>query len=200
MAEQQDFETLLNFFKVLGNESRLKIVGILANRECTVSELAVMLDLKEPTVSQHLNMLKEAGLVDVRPEGNYRYYSFNSAPLYSMSKDVFSREQFASMVPNFSEVDDSWERKVLKTFVVKDRLTQIPASEKKLLVIIKWLAGEFKEGIRYTEKQVNEILSRHHEDYATLRRELVDCHYLQREKGIYWRTVKPIEKDAKVVN
>jgi predicted transcriptional regulator len=184
---QEEFETLLNFFKALGNESRLKIIGILANGERTVGELAAMLDLKEPTVSQHLVMLKEVGLVEVRPEGNHRYYSFNPNALISMNKEVFSQRGLASLVTSFDDVGDAFERKVLKTFIDGERLTQIPASEKKLLVIVKWLSDKFEEGVRYTEKQVNGILSRHNPDFATLRRELVDCKYLKREKGIYWK-------------
>lgn len=49
MMEKAQFQTLLNFFKVLANESRLKILGILAQRECSVEELAALLQLKEPT-------------------------------------------------------------------------------------------------------------------------------------------------------
>ncbi len=184
LETMSDFLVLLNFFKVLGNESRLKIIGILANRECTVTELAELLDVKEPTVSQHLNMLKAANLVEVRPEGNFRFYSFKGQTLAGMSKELFSREQFAALVPQFEEVGDEWERKVLQTFF---RLGQLPTTEKKLLVVLKWLADKFEYGVRYTEKEVNEILTRYHPDYALLRRELVDCRYMQREKGIYWR-------------
>ncbi len=186
---QDEFETLLNFFKMLGNESRLKIIGILANGERTVSELAELLDLKEPTVSQHLNMLKAAGLVEMRPQGNFRYYSFNVKALHGLNKEVFNSERLASLVSTepFDEVGDEWERKVLRTHFDGERLAQIPSTEKKLLVVIKWLAGKFEEGVKYTEKQVNEILKQYNEDCATLRRELVDCHYLKREKGIYWK-------------
>ncbi len=184
---QEEFELLLNFFKALSNESRLKIMGTLANRDCTVGELAAALDLKEPTVSQHLMMLKYVGLVTVRPEGNHRFYSFNSQALLGMTKEVFSREGLASLVEDFEEVGDAYERKVLKTFFDGDRLTQFPASDKKMQVIVKWLADKFEEGRRYTEKEVNEILTRHNEDYATLRRQLIEYGYMQREKGIYWR-------------
>lgn len=184
---QEEFETLLSFFKVLGNESRLRIIGILANEECTVRELAQRLNLKEPTISQHLNMLKSVELVQVRPEGNFRYYSFNPKALHGMNKDVFSREQLASLVQETDETDDAFERKVLKTFLDGDRITQIPVSEKKQLVILKWLAAKFEEGVQYPEKQVNEILKRHNPDFATLRRDLVDFEYLKREKGIYWK-------------
>lgn len=183
----EEFETLLNFFKALSNESRLKIIGILANGERTVSELAAALDLKEPTVSQHLDMLKHVGLVNVRPEGNYRHYSFDNQALIDMSKQIFSREGLAALAGKFEQVDDAYDRKVLKSFFEGERLVQIPASEKKLLVILRWLAGKFEENVQYTEKQVNEILLRHHEDYATLRRDLVDFKFLQREKGLYWK-------------
>jgi DNA-binding transcriptional ArsR family regulator len=40
MSEQDDFNTLLGFFKALGNENRLKIVAILAEEACTVRDLA----------------------------------------------------------------------------------------------------------------------------------------------------------------
>ena len=185
--EQAEFETLLNFFKALSNQSRLKMIGILANGERTVGELAAMLDLKEPTVSQHLDMLKWVGLVSVRPDGNHRIYSFNNRALVGLSKEVFSREHLASLVPDLDEVGDAWERKVFKTFFDGERIIQIPASEKKLLVIVKWLADKFEYGVRYPKKEVNEILTRHYPDYALLRRELIDCHYMAREKGIYWR-------------
>ena len=61
-----DFDRLLNFFKVLSNESRLKLLGILSQTECSVEDLAARLQLKEPTVSHHLNKLKELDLVMMR--------------------------------------------------------------------------------------------------------------------------------------
>ncbi|MDJ0573436.1 MAG: metalloregulator ArsR/SmtB family transcription factor [Pleurocapsa sp. MO_192.B19] len=61
-----DFDTLLNFFKVLANENRLKLVGILSQTECSVEDLAARLELKEPTISHHLMKLKELNLVEMR--------------------------------------------------------------------------------------------------------------------------------------
>lgn len=74
--QPEQFNILLRFFKALADDSRLKIVGILANQECSVEELAVLLQLKEPTVSHHLAKLKELNLVTMRPEGNSRLYQF----------------------------------------------------------------------------------------------------------------------------
>ena len=66
---EADQTSLLAFFKAMANESRLKIVGLLAQRERSVQELAELLALKEPTVSHHLAVLKDLGLVSVRAEG-----------------------------------------------------------------------------------------------------------------------------------
>ena len=83
---------------------------------------------------------------------------------------------------------DAYERKVLKDFVEGTRLKEIPASRKKRSVILKWLANQFEPGVHYTEVQVNEILQRFHPDSATLRREMIGEHLLQREQGTYRRT------------
>jgi hypothetical protein len=181
---QEEFDLLLNFFKALGNDTRLKIMGILANQDSTVRELAETLKLKEPTVSEHLSMLKEYGLVTVTPKANQRIYSFNIKTLHSMSKEIFSRENMASLV---DDVVDEDERKVLQQYVNEERIVSFPVSQKKFLIMLRWLLEKFELGRRYTEKEVNEIFKQYHEDAATLRRSMVDFGFMAREKGIYWR-------------
>ncbi|MEH1858276.1 MAG: metalloregulator ArsR/SmtB family transcription factor [Nostoc sp.] len=186
--QPEQFNILLRFFKALADDSRLKIVGILANQECSVEELAVLLQLKEPTVSHHLAKLKELNLVTMRPEGNSRLYQLDSEALQSISKEIFTPEKIASLM---EDVDtEAWESKVLKNYIEDDtqRLKEIPASRKKRLVILKWLANQFEVGINYPERLVNDILKRYHPDCATLRRELIGYQLMQRENGVYWRT------------
>ena len=65
---KQDFDTLVQFFKALANESRLKLVGAISEQERSVEELASILDLKEPTVSHHLSKLKQLQLIQMRAE------------------------------------------------------------------------------------------------------------------------------------
>ncbi len=182
---QEKFNQLLEFFKVIGNESRLKIVGLLANEERSVGELAELLELKEPTVSHHLAAMKSLGLADVRAEGTTRIYSLNTKFLEEMSKDLFSRDNLATLVDDTSE--NAWERKVLQTFVESDHIKELPSREKKRLVVLKWLANQFETGVQYPEREMNEHLKHYNPDYAALRRYLVDYGLMQREKGIYWR-------------
>ncbi|GAB1537953.1 hypothetical protein NUACC21_06080 [Scytonema sp. NUACC21] len=181
----EQFKILLRFFKALADESRLKILGILANQECSVEELAVLLQLKEPTVSHHLARLKELKLVTMRPEGNAHLYQLDNQALQN-SKEMFTLETIASLV---EEVDtEAWESKVLNTYTEGDRLKEIPVSRKKRLVILKWLATKFEVGVNYPEDTVNEILTHYHPDYLTLRRELVSYQFMQRANEIYWRS------------
>jgi hypothetical protein len=80
-----------------------------------------------------------------------------------------------------------WEEYVLRNFMVDGRLVQIPARRKKRMVVLAWLADHFRPGERYTEAQINEIISRYHDDFALLRRLMVDEELMQRARGLYWR-------------
>jgi DNA-binding transcriptional ArsR family regulator len=95
--ERETRGTLVQFFKTLANESRLKILGILARQESSVGELAAYLDLREPTISHHLAKLKDMDLVDMHPEGTTHLYRLNSEALQAMSKEIFTPERIASL-------------------------------------------------------------------------------------------------------
>ena len=184
MPEEQ-LHALLQFFKALADENRLKMLGILANRESSVEELAALLNLKAPTVSHHLNKLKELDLVEMRGDGTTHLYRLKPETLRSLNKELLSPERVASLVDDPGS--DAWERKILRDYFVGERLKEIPASPKKRLVILKWLAGQFASDRTYTEAEVNEVIQRHHPDTATLRRELIGTSLMQREAGVYWR-------------
>jgi predicted transcriptional regulator len=182
---QEEFQTLLQFFKVLADETRLKLIGILAGRECNVEELAATLGVREPTVSHHLAKLKGLGLVQMRAEGTRHLYRLDAEALRAANKDLLTREKLATLVDDVG--GDAWRRKVLGDFFEGERLKEIPASRKKRDVILDWLAGQFTPGTRYPEAAVNEIIKRHHPDTATLRRELIGGGWMARERGTYWR-------------
>lgn len=183
--EQELFQVLLRFLKVLADESRLKLLGLLASGEYSVGELAERLDLKEPTVSHHLGKMQELDLVRMRAEGTAHFYRLNGEALQRLNKEIFSPEKVAALAEDVE--GDAWERKVLNTFLKDDRLTKIPDTRKKRLVILKWLAAQFEEGVRYPEPELNEIIKRYHPDTATLRREMIGNNLMRREQGVYWR-------------
>jgi hypothetical protein len=187
-------EIMLQFCKAMADESRLKMVGLLSGAEHSVQQLASMLNLKEPTVSHHLAVLKQLELVRMRADGNFRWYRLNEEVLGKISRAVFRPENIARLAVTADAL--GFERKVLGNFLEGDRLREIPVSYKKRLVILKWLAGFFELGISYGEAQVNAILKLHHQDCATLRREMIGCRMMTRNKGIYRRNPESEWREA----
>jgi ArsR family transcriptional regulator len=71
-------ENSLNFAKALADETRQKIMSALCCRWLSVNEIVAEIgSLTQPTVSHHLAVLKESGLVDAREEGKNTFYTLN---------------------------------------------------------------------------------------------------------------------------
>ena len=185
-------ETLLEFFKAMADASRLKIVGLLAQGERSVQELARALDLKEPTISHHLAILKSLGLVTARAEGTTRWHALDREALERLSKRVLqpASEKAERERPRGTQgsLSENWDAKVLKNFVgAGGALKSIPAARKKRGAVLRWLMADFAAGRRYGEAEVNALIQAHHWDSATLRRELVGHRMLARKDRVYWR-------------
>lgn len=68
----------ITFAKAIADENRQRIMALLCCNWLCVSEVVEQMDgVSQPTVSHHLAVLREAGLVHVRPEGRQMYYSLN---------------------------------------------------------------------------------------------------------------------------
>jgi len=190
MAEA-DMQQLLSFFRALADETRLRIVGLLAQQERSVEELATLLALRAPTISHHLAKLQGAGIIGMRREGTTHMYWLDGVALRSLSRDLLTPERSATWVA--SDNGAAWEDKVLHDFFAGERLKEIPASRKKRAVVLAWLADRFAADTAYPEAQVNAMLQRHHPDSATLRRELIGAGLLRREDNTYWRSNASVE-------
>ena len=68
-------------YAALAEPSRRRILDLLRDRDRSVGELVDSIGLSQPGVSKHLKVLREAGLVDVRPEGKRRWYGLRAEPL-----------------------------------------------------------------------------------------------------------------------
>jgi len=149
--------------------------------------MAEMLHLRPSTVSHHLQYLNHVGLVSAKAEGYYSVYRLEQGTLDKMAQRIMERETLPSIA---AEVDlDAYDRKVIANFTdANGQVKNLPAQRKKLEVILRYVMRDFKPEMRYSEKQVNEILARYHPDTATLRRELVVNKMLMRDSGgaEYW--------------
>ena len=168
-------DDLLLILKALSDASRLRIVGLLAARPMAVEELADGLGLTPGTIVHHLNRLRDAGLVEARPRHPYMEYRLLVGRLHEIGKRLDSAAQ-----------PGAFDAKVLRAFFVDGQLTSIPAQEKKRQVILRYLAETvFVPNVAYPEKEVNQRLAVHHPDVASLRRYLIEWHYMRREAGVY---------------
>lgn len=180
-----EISSAVEFFKLMADETRLKLIGLLAQQERSVGELAEILELREPTISHHLSRLSATGLVGMRPDGTTRRYRLKSDVLHQWSRELLSEESLAAM--SLESGAEKWEDKVLRTYLQSGSLAKIPDSRKKRDVVLRWLVTQFEEGRRYPEREVNEIIGQFHPDFATLRRELIGLRVMEREGGVYWR-------------
>ena len=178
-------EKLLTFFKAMADANRLKIVGLLAQQPYTVEQLAALLELRASTISHHLMILSEAGLVSARAESYYNVYHLEQEALDDMARGLLSSETLPAAA---AQVDlQAYNQKVLRDFLLPNgSLKTIPAQRKKLEAVLQHVVKSFEAGRRYPEKEVVAILEHFHKDTATLRRELVGYGLLKREHGEYW--------------
>ena len=73
-------------FKALSDPIRRKILMMLKQRDMTAGEIAERFDISKPSISHHLNTLKNAGMVTDERQGQFIYYSINT----SVFEDVMS--------------------------------------------------------------------------------------------------------------
>jgi hypothetical protein len=171
----------LGYLKHLLDPDRLKVVGLVAVEPRSADELSGGTGLTRRDVLECLAPLVRAGIV-AEDGGTYR--------LVSEALRDLARELPQPAPPDRSVFHGmtEGEAQVLARFFRGERLTEIPASRSKRLVVLERIALEFEPGVRYPEAAVNEIVGSFHLDHAALRRHLVDEGFLDRDSGEYWRS------------
>lgn len=107
-----------NIFKALSDETRLRVIKLLQERELCVCELIQVLNMSQPRISRHLSVLKNAGIVDDRREGKWVYYSLRAG---AENNDVKPILKTMSLLAN----DNSVVKKDKKNLKKAVRLSEI---------------------------------------------------------------------------
>ena len=81
VTDEKQIDAKTRLLKALANETRLKILRLLSEKEMCVCELTVALDLTQPTASHHLNILENMELIKDRKEGKWIFYSVTNPEL-----------------------------------------------------------------------------------------------------------------------
>lgn len=87
MPNEDDLYDLSDFFKVLGDSTRTKIIWALDEHEMCVCDIAVLLNMTKSAISHQLRSLRQANLVRFRKEGKVVYYSLADEHV----KDIFEK-------------------------------------------------------------------------------------------------------------
>jgi ArsR family transcriptional regulator len=77
MLEENLIRKIGDFFKVLGDPTRIKIINLLFKNELCVCDLVEIMEMQQPAISQQLKILKQANLVKYRKEGKNVFYALS---------------------------------------------------------------------------------------------------------------------------
>ena len=176
----------LMLFKCLSDRSRLQILKSLAMEDMYVERLAERLGLTPPTISFHLKKLADAGAVKSYKTQYYTMYALEKSVFMTSILDLIQEKSDEAELQK--QRDEAYRKKVVDTFFEYDKLKSIPMQKKKERIILEEIVKSFEPGRRYTEREVNIILADFHDDFCTLRRDMIGEKLLARDHQIYWRT------------
>jgi len=90
MLEEKYLRAVSDFFKVLGDETRMKIINALAHQELCVSDLAASLEMTQSAVSHQLKLLRMAHQIKSRREGKNIYYSLDDQHVLDILEEALT--------------------------------------------------------------------------------------------------------------
>ena len=170
-------------FKALADKSRLQILKSLAMEDMYVERLAQRLDLTPATISFHLKKLSQAGAVSSYKSQYYTMYALNRQVLNTGILELILEKSDESDTQ--AQRDAAYRQKVIDSFFEYGKLKSIPVQRKKERIILEVIAEQFDFDRTYTEREVNLIIADFHDDFCTLRRDMISEKLLDRENGTY---------------
>jgi ArsR family transcriptional regulator len=114
---------LLNVFKALSDETRIRILKLLEEGELCVCDVVAALEMVQPKVSFHLGVLKEAGLIKDRKQGKWIHYRIDDS-------DIFRRFLILSVLERTPEDVIKEDKKKLNEFLKNKKVKADPTGLK----------------------------------------------------------------------
>jgi len=196
-------DKVVGYHKALADATRIKLLVLLAEGELNGQVLAEKLGVTPATVTHHAAKLREANLIRERRDKNAIYFTLNRETLrsYALATEKLIDRGTEGGSIRMEEEQIRFKTSVLKNFFTSQgKLKTIPAQLKKKLVVLEFLVSKLEKGRKYEEKEINAFIQTFHDDYATIRRELIMHQYMFREREIYelnppelwarWETLK----------
>ena len=171
----------LALLKLLADETRLEILNILLKEDSYVEKIACELSLTPATICYHLKKMESAGVVRCSRSQFYIIYSLN--------REIFDKPlyEFIKKDEIIVDAEEKYKKEVISNFFKYGRLTQIPTQRKKREIVLAEILKQFEIDRKYDEKEVNAVILRYHDDFCTIRREMIAFGMMTRDREIYIR-------------
>ncbi len=150
-----------------------------------MERLAERLGLTPPTISFHLKKLADAGAVTSYKTQYYTMYALEKGVFMTTILDLICEKSDDAELQK--QRDEAYRKKVLDAFFEYGKLKAIPTQKKKERIVLEELVKAFEPGRAYTEREVNIILADFHDDFCTLRRDMIGEKLMARDMQTYWR-------------
>lgn len=150
-----------------------------------VELLAERLGLSTSTISFHLKKLMDANIVSCKKEQYYTIYSLNEEILEMKLKDLIKDDRKEEEI--LDQREEKYRQKVIDSFFKYNKLKNLPVQNKKKQIVLEKIVESFDRDRTYTEKEVNLIIADIHDDFCTIRRDLIGFNLMERKDGIYKR-------------
>ena len=180
----QEWDEIQKSFNALGSVRRLQILEYLSHHSRCGEELASELGISAATVTHHLETLERGQLIQRSHQRHYQMVQLRSDKLLELAQLL----SHIATRPSTSETIPTWEeRKVLETYFKDGRIDSLPTRPRHLIIILRHFLPHFRERFRYSEDEVNRILSPYSRDFVLLRDLMVKHRFLSIKDGFYSR-------------
>lgn len=181
MTEQQ----AIQLFKCLADKSRIQILKSLIQEDMYVERLSERLGLTAPTISFHLKKLVDVGAVTSYKEQYYMMYTVNQQIFQTSILEILKEESSESTQQ--AQRDEEYRKKVIDAFFEYGKLKSIPSQRKKERIVLEEIVKAFDFDKEYTEREVNILIADYHDDFCTIRRDMIAEGLLTRKDMMYRR-------------
>jgi DNA-binding transcriptional ArsR family regulator len=176
-------EELSGVFKALADPTRLRLAALIVDQGRCGRDLAAALGVSTPTVSHHLRVLRDAGLVREVRQTPYTFFELDLAALQRAVKAVADKKRARDVAVGAGLPDD--QRRVLRNFFDGPRLLAIPAARKKKEIVFEEILRRLPRRKEYGEQELSRFIETMHSDFCTIRREFIMGGYMVRDAGRY---------------
>jgi DNA-binding transcriptional ArsR family regulator len=175
----QELRTLLGKF---ASEKSVRLLGLLSGQGMTADELASASGLGADELSNELFSLRHGRLVKSWEEGGREVHRLDVTPVRDLLKALKTQS-----VEAFAGAGAAGEsRSAVGRFFDGPKLRNMPSKDKDKELVLEAILRRLPAQAEIAEKDLNAVLKEIYPDFATLRREMVDHKYLERNAGVYW--------------